>query len=101
MITMVALGAISAILSTVSESMDLRDGMLSDENNRNRRPVIDSLFDNPYIMVSDVMDRTGLTRPGALKLIGNLEDEGILEEVSGRQRGRVYLCKTIRDAEYK
>ena len=76
----------------------LRERMLSGETNRNRRAVIDSLFDNPFIMVSDVMDRTGLTRPGALKLIASLEEEGILEEVSGRQRGRVYLCKAIRDA---
>ena len=85
----------------IDRVLRLRGEMLSEENNCNRRPVIDSLFDNPYISTTDVMDRTGLTRPGALKLIGSLEEEGILEEVSGRQRGRVYLCRAIRDAEYQ
>ena len=48
--------------------------------------------------VREIMEETGLTRPGALKLITAMIRDGILEEVSGRQRGRVYLCKSIRDA---
>ena len=84
----------------IGKVLSMRERMLSDETNRNRRAVIDSLFDNPYIMVSDVMEKADITRPGALKLIASMEGEGILEEVSGRQRGRVYLCRSIRDAEY-
>ena len=78
----------------------LRNGLLADETNRNRRKVIDALFDNPYMNVTQIMECTGLTRPGALKLISSLEEEGLLEEVSGRQRGRVYLARSIRDASY-
>ena len=35
------------------------------------------------------------------RTIAKLEEEGLLEEVSGRQRGRVYLSRKIRDAEYE
>ena len=98
---------LDAVVSSSEDSVKLidriigmRDGLLSEETNRNRRAVIDSLFDNPYILVSDVMEKADITRPGALKMISVMEQEGLLEEVSGRQRGRVYLCKSIRDAEY-
>ena len=84
----------------IDDVISLRDGMMSGESNQNRLKVIDALFDNPYMMVSDVMEITGLTRPGALKLISSLEQEGILKEVSGRQRGRVYLSNAIREAAY-
>ena len=84
----------------ISNVVSLRDRMLDDENIVSRRAVIDSLFDNPYITVSEVMGRTGLTRPGALKLITTMIRDGILEEVSGRQRGRVYLANAIRKAVY-
>lgn len=75
----------------------LREDMLSEESNENRRAVVDMLFDNPYISVSDVMDRTGTTRPGALKMISVMEKNGVLEEVSGKQRGKLYLSRRIRD----
>ena len=78
----------------------LRDKMLDGESISSRKAVIDSLFDNPYITVSEIMERTGLTRPGALKLIAAMIRDGIIEEVSGRQRGRVYLANAIRRAEY-
>ena len=84
----------------IDRILKLRNDMLSEENNRNRRAVIDTLFDNPYILVSDMMEKADITRPGALKMISAMVEGGLLEEVSGRQRGRVYLCKAIRDAEF-
>ncbi len=84
----------------IDDILTLRERMMNGKNNRNRIAVMDSLFDNPYIMVSDVMAKTGLTRPGALKLMSAMEQDGIVQEISGRQRGKVYLSKSIRKAEY-
>ena len=84
----------------IDNVISLRKKMLEGENIVSRRAVIDSLFDNPYVTVSEIMEKTGLTRPGALKLITAMIRDGILEEVSGRQRGRVYLANAIRRAEY-
>lgn len=81
--------------------LSLRGQLLENEGNQNRRKVIDAMFDNPYRSVSEIMDITGLTRPGALKLISSMVEEGFLEEVSGRQRGRVYLAKSIRSVSYE
>ena len=78
--------------------LKMRGKMLSEETNEHRRAVIEALFDNPYITVSEVMGRTGLTRPGALKLMGSMEERGILKEISGRMRGRVYLSESVRSA---
>ena len=85
----------------IDRVLSLRNRLLDGETNQNRRKVIDSMFDNPYRSVSEIMDVTGLTRPGALKLISFMEQEGLLEEVSGRKRGRVYLADSIRSAEYE
>ena len=101
----------SLFLDAVSEQADrsvrsiknmtaLRERMLKDENIVSRRNVIEALFENPYITVSEVMERTGLTRPGALKLVSTMVRDGILEEVSGRQRSKVYLASAIRKAAY-
>ena len=87
-----------ASVNLIDDILKMRGELLSEENNRHRRAVFDSLFDNPYILVSDVMEKADITRPGALKMISTMVEEGLLEEVSGRQRGRVYLCKSIRDA---
>ena len=84
----------------IKNVLTLRNRLLKDENIVSRRIVIESLFENPYITVSDVMDRTGLTRPGALKQISAMIRDGILEEVSGKQRGRVYLASAIRKAAF-
>ena len=80
--------------------LKMRGRMLSEETNEHRRTVIEALFDNPYITVSEVMGRTGLTRPGALKLIASMEEKGVIKEISGRMRGRVYLSESIRSAAY-
>ena len=62
-------GWFSLFLDAVSEQADrsvrsirnitaLRDKMLKDENIVSRRNVIEALFENPYITVSEVMERT-------------------------------------------
>lgn len=95
---------LDALESQTEEASDIIDRVCSiyDEfisrENKNRAAVVDMLFDNPYLRVEDVMERTGFTRPGALKIIYSLEDDGLIEEISGRQRGRLYVSKTILSA---
>ncbi len=87
-------------IDTIETVLSLRKELLEGENNGNRRKAIERMFDNPYATVAEIMEATGLTRPGALKLISSLEEEGLLKEVSGKQRNRVYLAESIRSAEY-
>ena len=78
----------------------LRQGAKLGQSLKSMMRMVPSVFDNPYITVSEVMDRAGLTRPGALKLIASMEEKDIIKEISGRMRGRVYLSESIRSAAY-
>lgn len=60
--------------------------------------VIDELFKQPAITVTGVCKTTGLKAPSAGKLIGKLEEKGIVLEITGRQRKRVYVATEILEA---
>ena len=85
----------------ISDVLGLRERMLSRETNPNRRATVEMMFDNPYFSVADVMRATGMTRQGSLKLLASMETEGLVEEVSGRERNRIYLCRSVRDAAFR
>jgi Fic family protein len=51
----------------------------------------DALFQRPYMNVSTAQQIIGKGFPAANRLIAQMEEVGILKEVSGRSRKRVYL----------
>lgn len=57
--------------------------------------LLDCLFDTPVITARMVKDRLRLTYPSAQAAIQRLVDARILEEVTGQQRGRVYVAREI------
>lgn len=57
--------------------------------------MVDHLFSYPAISISQVASRLGVTFPAAQKNIERLVREGILKEVTGRQRYRVYTAPEI------
>lgn len=50
----------------------------------------DLLQQNPYVTAKLVVDRTGLTAPTVNAALSDLERLGIVTEVTGRRRGRVF-----------
>ncbi len=59
--------------------------------------VLDLLFDRPLVDVGLVRDRLGITFATANKLVESLQELGLLNEITGRKRGRMfrfdpYLC---------
>lgn len=52
--------------------------------------LLDHLFRDPIVTVKGVEDVLALSQPAALKLVNVLVDAGILVELTGRQRNRVY-----------
>ncbi|MBA2861107.1 Fic family protein [Methanococcus maripaludis] len=69
-------------------------------NLRNERPaktldILDMLFKNPYLTVKDVKEELSVTDQYANKLIKDLEEDGILIEITGNKRNKVYLAKQI------
>jgi Fic family protein len=60
--------------------------------------LLDDLFANPYISVSRAARLLNVSYPTARQAIAWLQGEGILEEVTGRSWGRLYLARPILDA---
>jgi Fic family protein len=57
--------------------------------------LIDSLFVNPYTTAASAVRQTAVSLPTALKVLQDLTSMGILKEISGRQRGRLYIAQDI------
>ena len=52
--------------------------------------ALDNLFTNPYVKVSDVASTANLSPAAAGQLVARFVDHGILEEYTGRKRGRKF-----------
>lgn len=57
----------------------------------NAKKVVDYLYNRPMLNAEKLSEITGLSMPSAYKLIVDLERLDILKEVTGGQRGRVYV----------
>lgn len=53
--------------------------------------ILERLFHTPYVSVNDLAEHFSMSYPTAAKVVGQLEEIGILKEVSGRQRDKRYL----------
>lgn len=57
--------------------------------------VVGMLFVNPYITSRDIVETTGMSAPTANKILKRFESVGILREVTGRERNRLYCADAI------
>jgi Fic family protein len=57
--------------------------------------LIDPLFQNPYMTIARATQLLNITHPTARQVIKALEDGGVLQEVTGREWGRVYRASEI------
>jgi Fic family protein len=55
------------------------------------------LFERPYVTTKTVADMLGIERSTAYRAIDTLENEGVLEEVTGKQRNKEYRAKEVFD----
>ncbi len=61
----------------------------------NLQALIDSLFENPVITGGLLVKRLEVSSATAYQYLDLLEKDGILEEVTGRKRGRRYMAREI------
>ncbi len=59
--------------------------------------VVDELFSMPAVNVSEVIERTGVSKPTAGGYISRMERLGILTEYTGRERDRDWIARDIID----
>ena len=81
--------------TTVDALIRYRDRLRGSAKDINEQRTIDLLFRNPYLRSTDLVDRLGITLPTANRILARLESEGIVREVTGRKRNRLYLADGV------
>lgn len=80
---------------TVDSLIRYRDRLRNEAQDINESRTIDMLFRNPYVCSGDLVSELGVSLPTANKVLKRLESGGILREVTGRKRSRLYLADGI------
>ena len=57
--------------------------------------TVDHLFARPVTDMSETARELGFTFEAARRLVNSLEEEGVLEEITGRRRNRVYAATEV------
>jgi Fic family protein len=57
--------------------------------------LVDVLFSSPILSISQIAGELGITFATAMRYVGSLEPLGILREVTGRKRDRLYRADEI------
>lgn len=77
---------------TVGSLISYRDRLRDAAGDVNESRTMEMLFRNPYICSKDVVEGLGVSLPTANKVLGKLESDGVIREVTGRRRNRLYLA---------
>jgi len=67
------------------------------DRNASTQRVYDALLINPYATVKLLRDKTNLTAPTINTVLGDLEKLGIISEITGRKRDRVFAYQSYID----
>ena len=59
--------------------------------------LLDYLFEHPLVDVHGAKDHLGCSYPTANSLVAELRDAGIIEEVTGKQRNRIFTYRVYTD----
>jgi DNA-binding Lrp family transcriptional regulator len=57
--------------------------------------IIDRLFERPAITFAEAAEITGTTPKSGRLLVRQLEEDGVLEEVTGQNRGMIFVARNI------
>jgi Fic family protein len=99
-----ATGIIQQCSETISFTqmiLRLRERMQEEIGVRRRASlsaVLNVFFEHPMLSISQVAHRAHITKNSAQAALDELEARGIVYEVTGRQKGRVYACAPVLSA---
>lgn len=81
--------------TTVEALVRYRERLRSMVGSVNAARSVDLLFRNPYITNADIAEGIGVSRPTAEKVISELVGAGIIREITGKMRNRVYRADGV------
>lgn len=74
---------------------NLREQWLADYRSGHAGQIIDALFSRPAITIKRAAETAGITTAAAGRIIKKLEEEGVVTEVTGGMRNRVFFAQAI------
>ena len=79
-----------------ADILDLRESLKIKVQEKPRLvALLDTLFINPYVTVKGAAEAMSVTQPTSRSAIRQLTEQGILEEVTGKGWGRIYLARPV------
>lgn len=82
--------------------LSLRESLQQQIGNVRRRAsllaVLDAFFYDPTLSIQEVGQHTNMAYNSVRNALGDLEERGIVREITGKQRGKVYACTPILEA---
>ncbi|MBI2133903.1 Fic family protein [Candidatus Woesearchaeota archaeon] len=57
--------------------------------------LVDLIFKNPFITITDVSEKLELTIPWASNLVHKLEQKGVLKEITGKKSRKIFVAQRI------
>lgn len=83
-------------VSQAERIMDLRESLRRRLRQKpNAEALLDELFANPFVTISRAARLLNVSYPTARQTVAYLQREGLLEEITGRAWGRLYLARPI------
>lgn len=79
----------------IDELGSYRKTLTGQEHNINIIRSIDMLFRNPYVRISDIEQELGVSSPTAGKIMDHLEMAGIVREMTGQKRNRIFVADRV------
>lgn len=87
--------AIGSAKRIVDRREDLRRQLQASKVSASVLALLDLTFVNPVLSVRMASSRLGISFPTAQKALNQLQNEGIVEEVTGQKRNRFYLARHL------
>lgn len=99
-VTRMARAAEDRALRLTDLQRQLRNRLLEGGGTQTAVRLSERLLDLPYVTASRISNQLDVSFPTAQRAIDDLVEIGILEEVTGQKRNRVYLSQEIMDIVY-
>ncbi len=90
-----ARNAVNRIENLLALRDDIRASAIESIRSAQVHVLIDELFASPILTINQLVDATEISDKNARRIVQKLVELGILREITGQERNRVYCCDEI------
>jgi Fic family protein len=76
-------------------AVDIRERAARAINSAQVHVLVDELIASPFLTVNRASEVTGLAFKNAQRMVNKFEEAGLLHEITGKQRNRIYCAKEV------